>query len=75
MSAPISATSSGVNRNSIAPITPRACSAERIPTIAAVIAGFRSVQAIATSPAERPWRAPILFISSANSRLCVSCGS
>ena len=32
--------------------------AERIPTMAPVTAGCRSVHAIATSPADRPWRRP-----------------
>ena len=52
--APIVAISCSVRRNSSAPSTPRACSAERMPTIAAVTPGCRSVQAIATSPAVRP---------------------
>ena len=63
------------SRNSSAPTTPSTCSAERMPTMAAVTAGWRSVQAMATSPAVRPWRAPMRRISSASSRLRESCGS
>lgn len=50
----ISASSSGLSRNSPAPIIPSTWLADRIPTIAAVTAGCRSVHAIATSPGVRP---------------------
>ncbi len=51
--------SCGFKRNSAAPMTPSTWSAERMPTMAAVTAGCRRVQAMATSPGVRPWRAPI----------------
>jgi hypothetical protein len=53
------AISSAVSRKSRAPITPFTCSAERMPTMAAVTSGRRRVHAMAASPVVRPWRAPI----------------
>jgi hypothetical protein len=50
----ISFTSLSLRWNSPARITPSACRAFLAPTIAPVTAGFRSVQAIETSPGERP---------------------
>lgn len=41
------------SRSEAAPITPLNWPGRRAPTIAAVTAGFRKVQAMATSPAER----------------------
>src|SRR5207244_9240243 len=64
----ISFTSLSLRRSSPARITPFACRALRAPTIAPVTAGLRSVQAIATSPGERPWRFPISRSFSTNSR-------
>ena len=50
MKRPISFTSASLSRKVAAPITPSTCAAVRTPTMAAVTAGCRSVQAIATSP-------------------------
>src|SRR4029453_16707795 len=45
------------------------------PTIAPVTAGCRSVQAIATSPGDRPCRAPTARRRSTSARFCDSFGS
>ena len=49
-----SSISCGLNRNVAAPISSSICFGFRAPTIVAVIAGWRSVHAIATSPGVRP---------------------
>ncbi len=53
-SASISLISSGVRRKVAAPMMPSTCFALRAPTIAPVTAGFRSVQAMVTSPGDLP---------------------
>ena len=68
--------SESLNRSAAAPMTPLNWSADRKPTIAAVTAGFRNPQAIATSPGDAPsCRAPMLRITSTNARFRVSNGS
>jgi len=70
-----SASSSSDSRNSAAPMTPSTCSADRIPTMAAVTSGRRSTQAIATSPGVRPCRCPIKRSRSASSKFRDRLGS
>src|SRR5271168_2239476 len=71
----ISEISLALSLSSAARITPSACLALRAPTIAPVTAGWRSVQAMATSPGERPCRAPTVRSLSTSSRFFESFGS
>ena len=52
----ISSISLADSRKSAAPMTPSTCLGDRIPTMAAVTSGRRSVHARATSPGVRLWR-------------------
>src|SRR5262249_29722513 len=73
--ASISRISSGFKRNSADRTTCRACSAERMPTIAPVTTGSRRVQAIATSPGVQLWRSAMLRSTSTSPRLRLRSGS
>src|ERR1700719_1625084 len=71
----ISVTSSSARRNSPTRITPSAWLALRAPTMAPVTAGWCSVQASATSPADRLWRLAIACKRSTSARLRERFGS